>query len=92
MIARATGKRATATPPEKDESLCIVPDCTRQALGPRGLCNSCYGYARKTVLAKETTWEQLEKLKLARPPHASPRSPFVIAFTAARMRAKSKLK
>lgn len=39
---------------------CLVPECKNIAV-TRGLCNSCYSYARKLVSRKQATWEQLEK-------------------------------
>lgn len=38
----------------------------------RGLCPGCYQSARAKIAAKETTWEELERLKLAKPRYAKP--------------------
>lgn len=38
----------------------------------RGLCDSCYATARRAVNAGDTSWAELEKLKLAAPLIRSP--------------------
>lgn len=50
------------------DETCMVPGCQRKA-GSRGACNSCYCYARKLVVSRLTTWDELEQLKLVRPAH-----------------------
>lgn len=54
---------------------CLMPECTRDANGARGLCVSCYNTARVAVAGGETTWSKLEKAGLVRAPHSVPRSP-----------------
>lgn len=50
---------------------CFVPECNSQFDGTkharsRGLCSSCYQKANSLVAQKKTTWEEMEKLGLAK--------------------------
>lgn len=61
---------------------CLTPYCTGEA-AHRGLCKSCYNVAGRLVRNKETTWEQLIKLKLATPPFLNehgPQNRFLVAL------------
>ncbi len=46
---------------------CVNPECSETEICARGLCESCYRSASRLVKQKRTTWEKLEKKKLARP-------------------------
>jgi hypothetical protein len=46
---------------------CLVKECKNNADGFKGLCKSCYYTAYRAVKANETTWEALERRKLALP-------------------------
>ena len=39
-------------------NVCLRPDCGRRAAS-RGLCQTCYGYARMLVERGSTTWDDL---------------------------------
>ncbi|MDE2469450.1 MAG: hypothetical protein KGL35_12065, partial [Bradyrhizobium sp.] len=86
--AAAKGKAGNSA---GDSPLCIVPDCTRPAK-MRGVCASCYQNASKLIQRGGTTWEELERLGLVRPPHAGPkgyRAPLYRALEAARANEKA---
>lgn len=70
--------------------ICSIPNCTRPAK-LRGVCQSCYQNATKLVQRGSTTWEELERLGVVRPPHAGPhgyRSPLYVALETAREQAE----
>ena len=46
---------------ERDTMQCLRPDCTREAQA-RGLCKVCYTVARRLVIDKQTTWNELEQV------------------------------
>ena len=54
---------------EKAKAICATPGCGREAK-IRALCGRCCTAARKAVKDGKTTWEQLEKLGLAKPAKA----------------------
>lgn len=62
--------------------LCIIPNCTRQAVC-RGLCTTCYQNAKKQVCRGIITWDELISLGLLLPRKLQ-RSPFSIALDSAR--------
>lgn len=38
---------------------CLVPEC-KEETHSRGLCYTCYHFARRLIVNKDTTWEKLE--------------------------------
>ena len=46
-------------------SLCLIKNC-KEVVTSRGLCNKCYNIASGHVLDGDTSWEELEKMGLAR--------------------------
>ncbi len=47
---------------------CCTTSCNKtEGAGLRGLCMMCYSSAKKMVAAGRATWEQLERMGLARP-------------------------
>jgi hypothetical protein len=56
---------------------CLVQGCGKEANGARGLCMACYAAAYREVQAERTTWEALQRRKLAGPDgrkHMAPRT------------------
>ena len=51
--------------------VCLVANCKRPVVA-RGCCQTCYGEARRAVLAGEVTDEELIKRGLLRPRKRSP--------------------
>jgi hypothetical protein len=47
---------------------CVNRKCGETEICARGLCESCYRAASRLVKQKRTTWADLEKKKLAKPP------------------------
>lgn len=45
---------------------CCVPDCNKEARW-RGVCQSCYGQAKRLIDDGKTTWTELEEMGLAVP-------------------------
>lgn len=45
---------------------CLIPECSKDS-NTRGLCTNCAGTAYFMIKRNETTWEELEKLGLAKP-------------------------
>lgn len=56
---------------------CLIK-CGKQGKVIRGLCTNCYRGAIHAIREKTTTWEELERMKMALPPNrkTGPRSPF----------------
>ena len=54
---------------EATKVLCLVPGCGREGK-IRGLCGRCCTSARMQIKKGRTSWEQLEKLGLAKPAKA----------------------
>lgn len=58
---------------------CMIPDCNNKfgsgmpkgQKGGRGLCKVCHQQASALVKQGKTTWEELERLNLARPKYQS---------------------
>ncbi len=56
---------------------CLIPECSgkfgggQDQAGSRGLCYVCYKKAFALVKRKITTWEEMEKLRLAQPKYGS---------------------
>jgi hypothetical protein len=52
---------------------CLVPSCGKpNTRGSRGLCPRCRTLAAAEVNSGRTTWDELERLGLARPPKKRP--------------------
>jgi hypothetical protein len=49
---------------EKAKPLCCVPKCSRVSIS-RGMCQSCYVQARRSIKIGMTTWAALEAEGLA---------------------------
>ena len=74
----ANGKRKVGRKPTP-EVPCLNPACTRTCGGSsrpnlggsRGLCAPCYNDALRLVKQGKTTWEEMERLGLAKPPRGT---------------------
>ena len=58
---------------------CITRKCDREQRS-RGLCERCYINAHGLILGGRTTWEELEKMKLALPSTRIKKSKFRETF------------
>mgnify|MGYP001593750961 CR=1 FL=1 len=47
------------------DNICITPNCGKERKW-KGLCNGCYGQAKKLIDSKETDWEELYLLGLCK--------------------------
>jgi len=60
---------------------CIVKQCDATNISGRGLCMKCYYAARNLIRTGKTSWEELQRMGLARAPRAKlAASPLVVAF------------
>lgn len=50
---------------EGEAPKCLTDGCSTKSQW-KGLCASCYGVAKKLIEKKETTWEELVQLRLAK--------------------------
>lgn len=69
---------------------CFVKTCNGTSIVGRGLCSRCYPTARYLVRTGKTTWEELEKMGLAKPKRSINASPLFDAFRRIKSKAKSK--
>ena len=68
---------------------CIVKRCTAIGIVSRGLCPKCYYAARYLIREGKTSWEELQKLGLAKATHAKlAESPLAIALIKAKATAQ----
>jgi len=68
---------------------CLVKQCAAVGIVSRGLCQKCYYAARYLIREGKTSWEELQKLGLARATHAKlAESPLAVAFTKAKATAQ----
>ncbi len=59
------GKSASLSEVEtKVSDLCLVPGCEKPRRW-KGICQSCYGQAKRLIDSGKTTWEELQEMGLA---------------------------
>ena len=68
---------------------CVVKRCVNTNIGARGLCLKCYGAARYLIRERKTSWEELQRLGLAKATRAQlTDNPLVQALAAVRAKAQ----
>lgn len=74
-------RKAKATAPN-----CMTSKCTRKQI-TRGLCGNCYHTALNLVTRGETTWDELQELKMIR--EKKVKNPFLLICNSRRPNEKS---